>query len=97
MSSKIKYKTSFQDDWLANYEFSSSLENFYGNGHCAKCQVYSKTISVSGQGEIPLELHAKDAINREHLPKPYVSIIYFQVQVKHYNQWKQKLWSNPTL
>ena len=29
MSSKTKYKTSFQDDWLANNEFSTWLQEMY--------------------------------------------------------------------
>ena len=61
MSSKIKYKASFQDNWLANNEFSTWLQKIGGNLHCAKCRVCSKTISVSGQGVKALESHAKSA------------------------------------
>ena len=77
MSSKIKYKTSFQDDWLANNEFSTWLQKVEGNVYCAKCRVCSKTISVFGQGVKALESHAKSAKHRQRLPKPGGSTISF--------------------
>ena len=61
MSSKIKYDTSFQDDWLANNEFSSWLQKVERNVHCAKCRIWSKTKSVSGQGVKVLESRVKSA------------------------------------
>ena len=66
MSSKIKYKTSFQDNWLAKKEFRSWLYKIEGNLHCAICRVCPKTISVSGQGVKALESHVKSA---KYLPK----------------------------
>ena len=79
MSSKIKYKTSFQDDLLANDEFSTWLQKIKGNVHCAKCWVCWKTVLVSGQGVKAMELHAKSAKHRENHPKPGGSAIHFQV------------------
>ena len=77
MSSKIKYKTSFQDDWLTNNEISSWLQKIEENLHCVKCRVCSKTISVSGQGVKALESHAKSGKHRERLPKPGGSTVSF--------------------
>ena len=77
MSSKIKYKTSFQDDWMANNEFSSWLEKIEGNVPCAKYRVCSKMISVSGQGVKDLQSHSKSAKHRKCLPKLCGSTISF--------------------
>ena len=74
MSSKIKYKTSFQDNWLAKKEFRSWLCKIEGNLHCAKCRVCPKTISVSGQSVKAFGVTCKKCQ------------ISSKVQVKHHNQ-----------
>ena len=67
MSNNFKYKTSFQDNWLANNEFSSWLEKIGRNTHCGKCRVCSKTVSLSGHGVKALVSHAKSVKHREQV------------------------------
>ena len=45
MSSKSRYKTSFQGDWLTNNEFSSWLKKIDGNVHCAKYRVGQSVVT----------------------------------------------------
>ena len=82
ISSKIKYKTSFQDDWLRNNELSSRLQKIDVNVHYAKFRVCSKTIAVSAQSVKALESHAKSVKYRERLPKPGGSTISFASSIK---------------
>ena len=72
MSSKIKYKTSSQDDWLANNEFSTWLQKTGGNVYCGKCRVYSKTMQKVPNFE---------SVCQNLAVQPF----HFQVQVKHHN------------
>ena len=49
MSTKKKYKTCFQDDWLSNPKYSVWLEKG-ASDDVAKCKICSKTFSVAGYG-----------------------------------------------
>ena len=49
MSTKKKYKTCFQDDWLSNPKYSVRLEKG-ASDDVAKCKICSKTFSVAAFG-----------------------------------------------
>ena len=55
---RIKYKCSFQEDWLSIDDFKPWLRKV-GDKHSAKCSVCFKSISITGQGVKALESHAK--------------------------------------
>ena len=59
MTSKIKYKTSFQDDWLMDNNFKSWISKIKNDAFSAKCKICNKTISIAGQGVKALESHGK--------------------------------------
>ena len=48
-SSKVKNKTSFQDDWLSNSDFKSWVKKVDGDIYSAKCYVCCKPFSIFGQ------------------------------------------------
>ena len=75
--SRIKYKRSFQEDWLSIDDFKPWLRKVEGDKHSAKCSVCLKTISIAGQGVKALELHARSSKHNEKLPKSTSSIIKF--------------------
>ena len=58
MSTKKKYKTCFQDDWLSNPKYSVRLEKG-ASDDVAKCKICSKTFSVAAMGIKALDSHAK--------------------------------------
>ena len=74
---RIKYKCSFQEDWLSIDDFKPWLRKVEGDKHSAKCSVCFKTISIAGQGVKALESHAKSSKHNEKLPKSTSSIIKF--------------------
>ena len=49
MSTKKKYKTCFQDDWLSNPKYSVRLEKG-ASDDVAKCKICSKTFYVAAMG-----------------------------------------------
>ena len=53
MSTKKKYKTCFQDDWLSNPKYSVRLEKG-ASDDVAKCKICSKTFSVAAMG-VPIK------------------------------------------
>ena len=59
MTSKIKYKTCFQNDWLMDNNFKSWLPKIENDAFSAKCYICNKTISITGQGVKALESHDK--------------------------------------
>ena len=75
---RIKYKCSFQEDWLSIDDFKPSLRKVEGDKHSAKCSVCFKTISIAGQGIKALESHVKSSKHNKKLPKSASSIINFK-------------------
>ena len=55
---RIKYKCSFQEDWLSIDDFKPWLRKVEGDKHSAKCGCF-KTISIAGQGVKALNNMAK--------------------------------------
>ena len=74
---RIKYKCSFQEDWLSIDDFKPWLRKVEGDKHSAKCSVCFKTISIAGQGVKPLESHCKSSKHNGKLSKSTSSIIKF--------------------
>ena len=72
---RIKYKCSFQEDWLSIDDFKPWLRKVEGDKHSAKCSVCFKTILITGQGVKVLESHAKSSKHNEKLSKSTRSII----------------------
>ena len=56
---RIKYKCSFQEDWLSIDDFKPWLRKVEGDKHSAKCSVCFKTISIARQGVKALEYIVK--------------------------------------
>ena len=59
MTSKIKYKTCFQNDWLMDNNFKSWIPKIENDAFSAKCNIFNKIISIAGQGVKALESHDK--------------------------------------
>ena len=74
---RIKYKCSFQKDWLSIDDFKLWLRKVESDKHSAKCSVCFKTISIAVQGVKALESHAKSSKQNKKLPKSTSSIIKF--------------------
>ena len=54
-----KYKSSFQDEWLVNVNYSCWVEKT-NDKHKAYCTICLKVFSVSGQGIKALDVHAEE-------------------------------------
>ena len=74
---RIKYKCSFQEDWLSIDDFKIWLRKVEGDKHSVKCSVCFKTISIARQGVKALESQAKSSRHNEKLPKSTSFIIKF--------------------
>ena len=57
MSTKKKYKTCCEDDWLSNPKYSVRLEKG-ASDDVTKCKICSKTFSVAVMGIKALDSHA---------------------------------------
>ena len=86
MTSKIKYKTSFQDDWLMANNFKSWIPKIENDAFSARCKICSKTMSVAGQGVKALESHEKSMKHKNRLPEKQSKLIYH----KTFEKIKQK-------
>ena len=75
-SSKVKYKTPFQDDWLSNSDFKSWVKKVDGPIYSAKCSACCKTCSISGQGIKQLQSHAKSSEHQEQLLKDQTQLTF---------------------
>ena len=59
-----KYKSSFQDEWLVNVNYSCWVEKT-NDKHKAYCTICLKVFSVSGQGIKALDVHAEEKRHKE--------------------------------
>ena len=75
MTSKMKYKTSFQDDWLMDNNFKSWISKIENDDFSARCKICNKTISIAGQGVKALESHHKSMKHKNHLPEKNQNLV----------------------
>ena len=78
MTSKIKYKTSFQDDWLMDNNFKSWISKIENDVFSATCKICSKTTSIVGQGIKALESREKSMKHKNHLPEKQSKLSYYK-------------------
>ena len=76
MTSKIEYKTSFQDDWLMDNNFKSWISEIENDAFSARCKLCNKTISIAGQGVKALESHEGSMKHKSHLPEKQSKLSY---------------------
>ena len=63
-----KYKSSFQDEWLVNENYSCWVEKTIDK-HKAYCTIYLKEFSVSGEGIKTLDVHTEGKGHKEKRKK----------------------------
>ena len=76
MTSKIKEKTYFQDDWLMDNNFKSWIFKKENDAFSASCKICNKTISIAGHGVKALESHEKSMKCKNHLPEKQSKFSY---------------------
>ena len=69
MTSKIKEKTYFQDDWLMDNNFKNWIFKKENDAFSASCKICNKTISIADQGVKALESHEKSMKHKNHPPE----------------------------
>ena len=82
MTSKMKYKTSFQDGWLMDNNFKSWISKIENDAFSARYKICNKTISIAGQGVKTLESHVKSMKHKNHLPEKQSKLSYHKTVEK---------------
>ena len=76
MTSKIKYKMSFQDDCLIDNNFKSWISKIENDAFSARYKICNKTISIAGEDVKALESHEKSMQHKNRLPEKQSKLSY---------------------